>query len=196
MMSPSKTMMLLTWLIWPMSKSMISQQPSGLIKNLRALFQHVVQNSVRLVLRPLITLPTKCEFNHLFPRPSFQILTYEPRFVYGGSTGKTFDIQNAANPNFLDIFVLSLPSFQWFRTSTTNQIRRSYTTCKVIGNRQMVVIGGTNPSTGDDEWLSKDPFTNGIGIFDLTALEWTSRYDADAPAYQRPAVVQDYYASK
>lgn len=38
-----------------------------------------------------------------------------------------------------------------------------------------------------------DPWTYGIGILDLTELKWTDSYDPDAPAYDSPAVVKEWY---
>jgi hypothetical protein len=34
----------------------------------------------------------------------------------------------------------------------------------------------------------------GIGIFDATAMVWKSQYDVDAPPYQSPKPVKDWYS--
>lgn len=58
----------------------------------------------------------------------------------------------------------------------------------------MISIGGNNPS---DEALGEfeDAWTNGIGIFDMTAFAWSDSYDANATEYESPDVVKEYYSS-
>jgi hypothetical protein len=53
----------------------------------------------------------------------------------------------------------------------------------------MISIGG-NPGTVNDE-----PWINGLGIFDMTKLDWTNAYDAAAPAYERSILVSQFYAN-
>jgi hypothetical protein len=53
----------------------------------------------------------------------------------------------------------------------------------------MIVVGGTNPQ-------SNQPFNvwpNGLGVFDMTSLQWTNAYDVDAKPYDQPDVVKQYY---
>jgi hypothetical protein len=38
-----------------------------------------------------------------------------------------------------------------------------------------------------------DPWTYGIGILDMTELQWTNSYNPDAPAYDSPTVVKEWY---
>lgn len=38
-----------------------------------------------------------------------------------------------------------------------------------------------------------DPWTYGIGVLDMTELKWTDSYDPDAPDYESPTVVNDWY---
>ena len=40
-----------------------------------------------------------------------------------------------------------------------------------------------------------DPWPQGLGVFDITDLEWKDRYDASAGPYQTPEMVKQYYAS-
>ena len=56
----------------------------------------------------------------------------------------------------------------------------------------MVVVGGKQP------WLSVDSqipdfLEQGIGIFDLSAMEWRDQYDAAAAPYASPDVVKVWY---
>ena len=41
----------------------------------------------------------------------------------------------------------------------------------------------------------RDPWTNGIGIFDMTELSWSTGYDTSAGPYDHPGVVKQYYQS-
>ena len=50
----------------------------------------------------------------------------------------------------------------------------------------MLSIGGN---------VEDEPWPNGLGIFDMTKLDWTNEYDAAAPAYERPNLVSQFYAS-
>lgn len=59
----------------------------------------------------------------------------------------------------------------------------------------MISIGGWDP-TSTAEFATADPWTFGIGVFDLTALSWGSGYDANAKAYEKPDVVTSYYATQ
>jgi hypothetical protein len=69
----------------------------------------------------------------------------------------------------------------------------------VIGRRQLVTIGGYDK--GASSWINwtfnyqnPDPLTQGIGIFDMTAMEWMPYYNASAAPYETPKVVKDWYA--
>jgi hypothetical protein len=54
----------------------------------------------------------------------------------------------------------------------------------------MLVTGGL-ADLGD--WAEQDTWTHGLGVFDLSALEWSSGYDADAADYETPKMIQDWY---
>ena len=59
----------------------------------------------------------------------------------------------------------------------------------------MVVMGGIDPALPDTITESfKDPWTNGINVFDLSAMRWKTGYELDDAAYQSPSVVRDWYA--
>lgn len=116
-----------------------------------------------------------------------------PSFVYGGSANSTLD-QNSLD--YTDVFILSLPSFHWFKAPDSNMANqpRSNHHCQLIGKRQMLVIGGRNPSSS--HWnTDTDPWLNGLGIFDITALEWSTYYNATAPPYVPSQMVEQYYTT-
>jgi hypothetical protein len=56
----------------------------------------------------------------------------------------------------------------------------------------MISIGGTQEVSLGNQY---DPWTNGLGIFDMTTLNWTDAYDAAAAAYERPSLVSQFYAN-
>jgi hypothetical protein len=58
----------------------------------------------------------------------------------------------------------------------------------------MAVVGGV-PVTMDStlDYIPPDPWPKGIGIFDMSAMEWTDGYDANAATYITPDVVKAYY---
>jgi hypothetical protein len=55
----------------------------------------------------------------------------------------------------------------------------------------MLVIGGASSQDGVPE-----TWTNGLGIYDMTALQWASGYNANAESYVRPELVKQYYTLK
>ncbi|KIV93066.1 hypothetical protein PV10_04311 [Exophiala mesophila] len=116
-------------------------------------------------------------------------------FVYGGSTNRTLDQIQADNEGYLNVYTLSLPAFQWFKSPSKTPVRRACHTCSVIGNRQMISIGGRFPSSRQPLGFDRDPWVGGVGVFDMTSFTWTDSYNASAEVYDSPKVVKDYYTS-
>ncbi len=52
----------------------------------------------------------------------------------------------------------------------------------------MLVIGGDDP-VPHASGATPDPWTNGLGIYDMSALSWANSYDANAAPYQRAAML-------
>ncbi|KAJ8114875.1 hypothetical protein ONZ43_g4798 [Nemania bipapillata] len=81
---------------------------------------------------------------------------------------------------FDDIWVLSIPSFTWTRVFDGKSPRWGHT-CHVVGQRQMITVGGTNnnnyPTNCDWEYM-------GVAILDLTDIAWGSIFDRNKPPYQ------------
>lgn len=91
------------------------------------------------------------------------------------------------------VYILSLPAFVWFKADYSPQYPRYRHTCEVVGKRQMLSIGG-HPFVDNNLGIyTRDPFAQGLGIFDMTDLQWKSRYDADAEDYKTPPVIKDWY---
>ena len=122
-------------------------------------------------------------------------------FVYGGQKADgIYDGSAAAqvrNADMDEVYVLSLPSFVWFKANYTPSDPREGHTCHVVGNRQMLSVGGLNPSAIDHDAAinETDPFWQGIKVFDLTAMQWTNYFNATAAPYLAPSVVTAYYAA-
>jgi len=85
-----------------------------------------------------------------------------------------------------DFYVLSLPGFVWFRANYTSAVARAWTRCVALGDSQMIVVGGyTDPSP--------DPWSQGIGVFDLSSMSPRTSYDPKAGSYNTPGIVTDWY---
>lgn len=111
-------------------------------------------------------------------------------FVYGGWDGAQNDIARG------DTWVLSLPGFHWFK----GEEAAVHTTraCDVVGKgrRQVLVVGGPGQEFENQQVLQDKPpdvWANGLGVFDLSTLTWSDRFDADADEYDAPDVVKEWY---
>ncbi|KAI0426485.1 hypothetical protein F5Y09DRAFT_61266 [Xylaria sp. FL1042] len=108
-------------------------------------------------------------------------------YFYGG-----FD--PITNATYGDTYVLSLPGFVWFKLSTSHEFPRWGHSCTVGGGSQMLVVGGqTIYPDGDQSLYDPDPWPQGIGVFDLQALDWTHSCQPNSIKYQTPQVVDDWY---
>ncbi|GKT64881.1 kelch repeat protein [Colletotrichum tofieldiae] len=107
--------------------------------------------------------------------------TYEI-FVFGGRDTVLFD----------DVFVLSLPGFVWKRADSRprNGTARTFMSCVLAGQRQMITVGGRNTLQDRPD---KDPFPQGLGIFDITELQWKDEYDSQAAKYDSPEIIKTWY---
>ncbi|KAI4243407.1 MAG: hypothetical protein L6R42_010765, partial [Xanthoria sp. 1 TBL-2021] len=125
--------------------------------------------------------------------------TYEI-FLYGGQNifglhGNISLTQYRENVALDEIYVLSLPAFAWFKADYPARHPRVGQTCHLVGNRQMLSIGGRDPTVVYNDTTSVDPFLHSLGIFDLTTLHWSDGYNADAEPYESPTVVKAWYAA-
>ena len=99
-----------------------------------------------------------------------------------------------ANIDLAEVSVLSLPSFYWHKTTLNPKHSRAKHSCNLAGNRQMIIVGGVMANVRNSN-LSKDPWKQGLGVFDLTDLKWNHSYDPSADAYQTPDIVKQYIAA-
>ena len=131
-------------------------------------------------------------------------------FIYGGHSDAFVDWANGYEPNssqeaaqaiYNVVYVLSIPGFVWFKANDTSAHPRTGHSCEQIGPRSMISIGGLDPTVGwhDDNswtnpWNKTDPWNQTLSVFDMTNLSWTGSYDPQAPRYEVPQVVRDWYA--
>ncbi|KAK3985859.1 hypothetical protein QBC44DRAFT_361980 [Cladorrhinum sp. PSN332] len=114
-------------------------------------------------------------------------LTKTPSFIYGGFSKPTSSASDK-------VYVLSLPGFVFFKAAVPSTPRISHA-CVLAGRRQMLSIGGTDAlSDGYHNILDPYPWLQGLGIFDLSSLNWSSSYDANADEYESPEVVNQWYS--
>jgi hypothetical protein len=118
------------------------------------------------------------------------------RFIFGGAVNQGFDLASADDEGYMDVYILSLPAFRWFKANATASVRRASHTCIVVGKRQMISIGGRLPSNRRALGKEPDPWTSGIGIFDMSLLRWQDHYDAGAETYDTPDPVKGYYTTR
>lgn len=112
-------------------------------------------------------------------------------FLFGGD-----DRSNSPEDNILmsdAVWVLSLPSFVWFKADYAAKMVRYTHICKVApqASSQMIVMGGING------WYivdvnETDPWTNGLNVFDLNNMAWRSDFNPQAPAYSTPEVITNH----
>jgi hypothetical protein len=130
--------------------------------------------------------------------------TYEV-FIFGGHVASASgayltsdtDAQKLGNTALDEVLVLSLPGFVWTRANYTAAMSRVNHACNIAGNRQMVVTGGLNPASPNqqEQFTAPDPWRRGIGVFDMTTLQWKDSYDAEAEPYVTPEVIKSWYAT-
>ncbi|CZR65155.1 related to cell wall anchored protein [Phialocephala subalpina] len=95
-------------------------------------------------------------------------------YMYGGRDG--------VNTYFDEVWILSLPSFQWVQVNSGYSPRYSHT-CHVVGSRQMITVGGATTSNvaADCDWETKS-----VGVLDMSSISWGSSYNANANPYTVP----------
>ncbi|CAG8953120.1 hypothetical protein HYFRA_00003318 [Hymenoscyphus fraxineus] len=112
-------------------------------------------------------------------------------FIYGGQFGGGGDIpQFNEKEDLKSVYILTIPAFTWIKANT-EAVSRAFHTCKKAGKRQMISIGGRRLENGDK---SPEPWSNGLGIFDMTTLKWSENYDSKAQDYTPHSMVTTVYS--
>ncbi|KAJ0114157.1 hypothetical protein J7T55_007991 [Diaporthe amygdali] len=96
-------------------------------------------------------------------------------------------------------FVLSLPSFRWFKADYQALQPRHGLTCEHIGGGQVLTIGGVDTtqvgpdSLYDGVFNTRDAHAQGLAVFDLSSLSFKTRYMSNQTVYNLAPDVQSYY---
>ena len=120
--------------------------------------------------------------------------------MYGGV------INYQIGPNSVNsdqVYILSIPAFRWFQAVYPPAFSRAAHTCHTTNTNQMIIIGGVDP-TNDTLWVGyaddgdepRDPWAEGIGIFDMTTLKFKDSYESKAKPYEPPEVIRSFYSDK
>jgi uncharacterized membrane protein YgcG len=123
--------------------------------------------------------------------------TYEI-LVYAGWNNTLGDYATS----FDAAYVLSLPSFNWFKADYTASNPRHGLTCEHIGGGQVLTIGGLDTSQYDASnqyrgvFHTKDPFPQGLGIFDLSSMSFTDAFEANKTTYDYADALSTYYQTR
>ncbi|KAK8163865.1 hypothetical protein IWX90DRAFT_487181 [Phyllosticta citrichinensis] len=116
-------------------------------------------------------------------------------FVYGGWGGT---LGSAATP-YDEIYILTLPAFEWIKHDYTPEAARVAHSCEAVGGSQILLIDGLAGSADDATYTGqfgvRDTNDQGLGIFNMTSLAWEDKYTANPPAYRQADVVAEAYAS-
>lgn len=117
---------------------------------------------------------------------SFQI------FVYGGTFNGDF---SGEPPQLEDVWVLSMPSFEWFNVyngtnNTAAAGKREAHSCHAVAGRQMLVYGGRSKPQ-QNQTCDK----TGVFAFDMVDLAWQTEFKPAAGPYQVPDIVAKHLAS-
>jgi hypothetical protein len=117
-------------------------------------------------------------------------------FIFGGWDAH----RDPAAVQFDEIYILSLPAFRWFRAPYEARHARHRHTCHIVGRRHLLSIGGLDPTKTTFQHGvvedTPDPFPQGLGLFDITRLNWTTYYNASAAAYEQGAPVAEFYRGR
>ncbi|KAF2657476.1 hypothetical protein K491DRAFT_691106 [Lophiostoma macrostomum CBS 122681] len=100
---------------------------------------------------------------------------YHIYIVAGRSPARAFD----------EVWVLSLPQFQW--TQVYNGTHPNFgATCHLVGTKQLLLLGG------DDQKAREKCEETKITLFDLTNLKWTPNYVKDGAEFRVPKAVYEW----
>jgi hypothetical protein len=114
-------------------------------------------------------------------------------FIFGGWDSR----RGPVAVDFDEVYILSLPAFRWFKAPYEARYGRHRQTCHVVGRRHLLSIGGLDAIETrlhyGNLFDTPDPFPQGLGLFDMTSLNWTTYYNASAAPYEQSALVAEFY---
>ncbi|KAH6626111.1 hypothetical protein B0J18DRAFT_464151 [Chaetomium sp. MPI-SDFR-AT-0129] len=134
------------------------------------------------------------------PRKDFCIVGSPSRnqtheiLVYAGWNGQSGPSATAYDT----AHVLSLPGFYWVKVDYEAARPRHGLSCEDVGGSQILIIGGVDSTqNGSDSYaagfMTKDPFPNGLAVFDLAALAFGSMYHSQRYPQPPSPRISAYY---
>lgn len=99
-------------------------------------------------------------------------------------------------------YVLSLPSFNWFKADYEAASPRHGLTCEHIGGGQVLTVGGLDTSQNDASnqyrgvFHTEDTFPQGLGVFDLSSLSFADSFEANRTTYDYADALSTYYKTR
>ncbi|KAL2197335.1 hypothetical protein P885DRAFT_68481 [Corynascus similis CBS 632.67] len=114
--------------------------------------------------------------------------------VYAGWAGQ---LGPSAVP-YDSAYVLTLPGFYWAKADYSPAHPRHGLSCNAVGGSQILIIGGVDTTQdGNDSYAAgfttRDPFPQGLAIFDLGTLAWSSAYRAERSLQPPAPKFKEYY---
>ena len=105
------------------------------------------------------------------------------------SSHNIYVLYGGVGTNMFDIWVLTLPAFQWVRVyltgDTSNSGGTTGYTCHKVHEKHMVAYRGLNfnDTCDSDEGVGKH---QGMAILDMSSLEWTTKVEVENQRYLVP----------
>lgn len=122
--------------------------------------------------------------------------------MYGGRGGS----DGVQAKQYDTINILTLPAFTWVSVEYDSQTTRYGHSCNAVGGSQILTIGGADadpPQTSatadtyaQGAFTTPDPNAQGLAIFDMTNLTWSSQYTAGAPPYEQSDLIKQVYSGQ
>lgn len=99
-------------------------------------------------------------------------------------------------------YILSLPSFNWFKADYEATSPRHALTCEHIGGGQVLTVGGLDTSQHDASnqyrgvFHTVDPFPQGLGVFDLSTMSFADLFEVNKTTYEYADALSTYYQTR
>ncbi|KAI9812873.1 MAG: hypothetical protein M1827_004391 [Pycnora praestabilis] len=103
-------------------------------------------------------------------------------YIAGGQTG--------GNTAVDDLYILTVPSFQWVKAYAGNNPPLWFHSCEVVRNQQMAIIGGFNATTLSAAQPCAPALGGDLKVFDMSNLSFGD-YDSSKVFYSVPGAVLD-----
>lgn len=96
--------------------------------------------------------------------------------MYGGINPTKYN-----DTGFDDVYVLTIPSFTWTPVFTDGASPRWGHNCHLVGNRQLVTVGGNITNSRKCDWERK-----GLAFLDMTTITWGSVFLTNTTGFEVP----------